>query len=124
MPDGLTSRIEGLLPAATIASDIDVHPFDGLTGFVHHNGIDFKRRVDPAGRTTQLSAASATAAVSRWAYTYGTGPRIRSIEQHVPAIFVVVAVGSMFWGFVHECGCNYTGRGFESLPPRGGSSVG
>ena len=81
MPDALSGRIESLLPVEPVASEIDVHPFDGLAGFVHHNGVAFERRFDPVGRTTRRSVEKAGDSVARWTYTYGRGPRIRSVEQ-------------------------------------------
>jgi RHS repeat-associated protein len=81
LPENLVREVVDLLPRTTVARAIEVHPFDGLSGFIHHNGIAEKRRFDPVGRTSRLSSAGVGEAINHWRYAYGDGSRIASIEH-------------------------------------------
>ncbi|BCB28145.1 hypothetical protein SKTS_30310 [Sulfurimicrobium lacus] len=68
------------LPGQTLARDIAVHPFDGLTGYTAGNGIATRKTYDIAGRLTALEAAG----IERRQYRYNTGPRIQEIDSSSP----------------------------------------
>ena len=81
LPNGTAARVTGLLPAAVIARNVDVHPFDGLTGITFFNDSVMRRTVDPAGRTVQLLTGPPDRPVGHWRYSHGNGLRIRRIES-------------------------------------------
>ena len=83
LPGSVARRAARAIPAATVVRDIEVHPFNGLAGFTHGNGIRMSRRFDLAGRTSRLRSASAAGSLANWRYGYGSGPRIVSIEAMV-----------------------------------------
>ena len=81
LPDRAAARATTLLPATVIARDVDVHPFDGLTGMKFFNGSVMRRTVDPAGRTVQLFTGPPDRPVAHWRYGHGNGSLIRRVEN-------------------------------------------
>ncbi len=80
LPSETAHRIEGLVPGAIVAEDIEVHPFNGLARLRHGNGMLLTRRFDLAGRTSRLRSAGVHGVAIDWRYGYGAGPRMRTIE--------------------------------------------
>ena len=65
------------LPNETIAQDIQVDAFNGLTHVVSGNGLTTQKQFDIAGRLTRLEVQNTISNI----YGYGTGPRITSVQS-------------------------------------------
>ncbi|MBR0568959.1 RHS domain-containing protein, partial [Azoarcus sp. L1K30] len=74
---GLGETVGRWLPDTTIADQIRIDPFDGLSAYTAGNGIVTRRSYDTAGRLTVLDIDG----IDRTDYRYGNGPRIKSIDS-------------------------------------------
>ena len=81
LPDAWADRIDAVLPSRKLLDQIIIHPFNGLAGFRHENGVVMQRRFDPAGRLTNLSASG----IEHTRHHYDRGPRLTRIDWIVPA---------------------------------------
>ncbi|MFZ6864508.1 DUF6765 family protein, partial [Undibacterium sp. Ji67W] len=67
---------EKILPSQSIASNITIDPFNGLSAYTVGNGIQTNKTFDLAGRLTTLHIDH----VQNLQYDYGVGPRITTIK--------------------------------------------
>ncbi len=70
------------LPQTSLIQDLGFHPYNGITGYTHGNGIGTTRGFDIAGRLTALKVGRLT----EQALSYEVGPRIRRIEDRAAAL--------------------------------------
>jgi RHS repeat-associated protein len=75
LPQDSAHRVQAWLPRQLVAGDIAFHPYNGLTGFTHGNGVRTDKQFDIAGRLTSMKTGEQTTR-----YGYGVGPRIRKID--------------------------------------------
>jgi YD repeat-containing protein len=76
-PTRLASWARARIPSKMIASDLEVHPYDGLKAYTFGNGLRTSHEHDKAGRLIGTNAEG----IGSWKYQYGVGPRIMKIEQ-------------------------------------------
>jgi RHS repeat-associated protein len=76
LPQRWAATAQGWLPRQTVLRDIAFHPYNGITGFTHGNGVRTDKRFDIAGRMTALEVGD-----KQVQYGYGVGPRIRQLGQ-------------------------------------------
>jgi RHS repeat-associated protein len=74
LPATWAATARGWLPQDSVVRDIAFHPYNGITGLTHGNGLHTSKQFDIAGRLTALNAGT-----DRLSYGYGAGPRIRKL---------------------------------------------
>jgi RHS repeat-associated protein len=77
----LRAAINGELQDHAVLQDITAHPFNGVTGWRHGNGVATAKQFDIAGRLTQLNVGATNNAISAQTLAYKTGPRVRGLSD-------------------------------------------
>ena len=72
LPRNLSSYLGDMMPAQTLASDIRIDPFDGLSSYTSGNGLQTHHQFDIAGRLLEIKTDN----VMTQRFRYATGPRI------------------------------------------------